>query len=240
MYLLSLRLAPSPWVGTRCSGTAQCTVPSVSTQTVPPRRVGFSGCACGPARAEPAGPSVWCTMMLRQGWAFETSPHGASQTIFRPAISGVPDARAVIGRSGVCADAGLTIAMTQSAVTSRREVIVSCAYSNRRTGTDFCGIRAWIARSRVLAQRLFRHRLVPGRQRRRRGVNRAAVLAIVLGGVERVVGGGHQPVRECADLPSPLSNADRNRDRDLRADACLGVAAAHFHDAAGHAPALSA
>src|SRR5216683_4169489 len=233
MYLWSLRLAPSPWVGTRFSGTAQYTVPSVSTQIVTPRRVGFLACACAPARAEPAGPSVWCTMMLRQGWVFETSPHGVSQTIFRPAISGVPDARAAIASSGVCADAGVTIAMTQSAVTSRREVILSCAYSNRKTGTHFCGIRAWIARSRVFAQRLFRHRLVRGRQRRRGVVNRAAVLAVVLGGIERMVGGGHQPVRECADLPAPLCDADRDRDRDIRADACLGVAAAHFHDAAG-------
>src|SRR5216684_8173568 len=178
MYLWSLRLAPSPWVGTRFSGTAQYTVPSVSTQTVTPRRVGFLACACAPNRAEPAGPSVWCTMMLRQGWAFVTSPHGASQTIFRPAISGVPEARAVIARSGVCADAGARIATTQSAVTSRREVMVSCAYSSRKTGTYFCGIGAWIARSRVLAQRPFRHRLGRGRQRRRGIVDRAAVLAV--------------------------------------------------------------
>src|SRR5229473_281415 len=121
MYLLSLRLAPSPWVGTRFSGTAQYTVPSVSTQTVTPRRVGLFACCCAPARADPAGPSVWCTMMLRHGWAFDTSPHGASQTIFRPGISGVPDARAIAARSDVCADAGVEIAMTQSAVTSRRE-----------------------------------------------------------------------------------------------------------------------
>src|ERR1700680_982475 len=114
MYLLSLRLAPSPWVGTRFSGTAQYTVPSVSTQTVTPRRVGFLACACAPDRAEPGGPSVWCTMMLRQGWAFETSPHGASQTIFRPGISGVPDARASAARSGPCASAGTASAMTQS------------------------------------------------------------------------------------------------------------------------------
>src|SRR5712672_4761256 len=113
MYLLSLRLAPSPCVGIASSGTAQYTVPSVSTHTVTPRRVGFFDCACAPDRAEPAGPSVWCTMMLRQGWAFETSPHGASQTIFRPAISGVPDARADAARSGACANAGARIAMTQ-------------------------------------------------------------------------------------------------------------------------------
>src|SRR5258706_11254143 len=124
MYLLSLRLAPSPWVGTRFSGTAQYTVPSVSTQTVTPRRVGFLACSWAPPRAEPAGPSVWCTMMLRQEWAFDTSPHGASQTILRPGISGVPDPRADIPRSGVCADAGVRIAMTQSAVTSRREFII--------------------------------------------------------------------------------------------------------------------
>src|ERR1700675_791759 len=120
MYLLSLRLAPSPWVGTRFSGTAQYTVPSVSTQTVTPRRVGFLACACAPDRAEPGGPSVWCTMRLRQGWAFDTSPHGASQIIFSPGISGVPDRRAIAATSGVCADAGAEIAMTQSAITRRR------------------------------------------------------------------------------------------------------------------------
>src|SRR6478735_1148507 len=119
MYLLSLRLAPSPWVGTRCSATAQYTVPSVSTQTMTPRRVGFFDCACAPPRAEPAGPSVWCTMMLRQGWDFAGSPHDASQTIFKPGISGVPDDGAIAVRSGVSADAGASIATAQSAVTSK-------------------------------------------------------------------------------------------------------------------------
>src|ERR1700721_2257326 len=123
MYLLSLRSAPSVWVGTSVSGTAQYTVPSVSTQTVTPRRVGFFDCNCAPPRAEPAGPSVWCTMMLRQGWAFATSPHGASQTIFRPGISGGPDAPAVVARSGDCAAAGVNSAATQSTVTSRRKFI---------------------------------------------------------------------------------------------------------------------
>src|SRR6266849_6784797 len=123
MYLLSLRLPPSVWVGTRWSATAQYTVPSVSTQTMTPRRVGFLNCSVAPPRAEPAGPSVWCTMMLRQGWAFATSPHGASQTIFRPGISGVPDDRAMVAKSGVWADAGRENAMTQSAVTSRRKFI---------------------------------------------------------------------------------------------------------------------
>src|SRR4051794_3811608 len=121
MYLLSLRLAPSPWVGTRCSGTAQYTVPSVSTQTVTPRRVGFLACCCAPPRAEPAGPSVWCTIMLRHEWALEIWPHGASQTIFRPGISGVPDPPAVFARSGVCADAGLKAAARHNAVASRVE-----------------------------------------------------------------------------------------------------------------------
>src|ERR1700682_5692114 len=111
MYLLSRRLAPSPWVGTRFSGTAQYTVPSVSTQTVTPRRVGFLACASAPDRAEPAGPSVWCTMILRQGWAFEISPHGASHTIFSPGISGAPELRAIAERSGISAAAGAEIAM---------------------------------------------------------------------------------------------------------------------------------
>src|SRR3954465_15751525 len=85
-----------------------------------PRRVGFLDCACAPPRAEPVGPSVWCTMMLRQGWAFATSPHGASQTIFSPGISGVPDDRAIAARSDVCAIAGEENAMAQSAIAKRR------------------------------------------------------------------------------------------------------------------------
>src|ERR1700692_236760 len=100
MYLLSLRLAPSPWVGTRFSATAQYTVPSVSTQTVTPRRVGFLNCTSAPPRAEPAGPSGWCTMMLRHGLDLPGSLHGASQTILRPGISGVPEARAIAASSG--------------------------------------------------------------------------------------------------------------------------------------------
>src|SRR5580692_4523885 len=121
MYLLSLRLAPSPWVGTSVSGTAQYTVPSVSTQTVTPRRVGFFDCSDAPPRAEPAGPSVWCTMMLRQGWAFATSPQGASQTILRPGISGVPDARAIASKSGDWALAEERTAIAPSAIASRRK-----------------------------------------------------------------------------------------------------------------------
>ena len=39
-------------------GTAQYTVPSVSTQTMTPRRAGFFACSSAPPRAEPAGPSV--------------------------------------------------------------------------------------------------------------------------------------------------------------------------------------
>jgi hypothetical protein len=86
-----------------------------------PRRVGFFDCACAPPRAEPAGPSVWCTMMLRQGWAFESSPHGASQTIFNPGISGVPDARAIVARSGVCATAYGGNSRTNSAAARGRK-----------------------------------------------------------------------------------------------------------------------
>src|SRR5260370_31930324 len=124
MYLVSLRLAPSPGVGTRSSATDQYTVPSVSTQTVTPRRVGFLDCSSDPPRAEPAGPSVWCTMMFFHGWAFATSPHGASQTILSPGISGVPEPRAMLARSGGCADAGAEIATAQSAVLKMRRVMV--------------------------------------------------------------------------------------------------------------------
>ena len=44
--------------GDGVSATAQYTVPSVSTQTMTPRRVGFFACSSAPPRAEPAGPSV--------------------------------------------------------------------------------------------------------------------------------------------------------------------------------------
>src|SRR5438045_9035498 len=89
-----------------------------------PRRVGFLDCACAPPRAEPAGPSVWCTMILRQGWAFATSPHGASQTIFNPGMSGVPNARAIAARSGVCAEADTENARARTADASDRRLRV--------------------------------------------------------------------------------------------------------------------
>src|SRR5450755_2931569 len=238
MYLLSSRLPPSPWVGTSASDTAQYTVPSVSTQTVTPRRVGFLACSCAPPRAEPAGPSVWCTMMLRHGWALDTSPHGASQTIFRPAISGVPEARATPARSNVSADAGTGISTTQSAVASRRRFMVSPHPRVKSEGMPLRNMRL-IARSRVLAQ----GRHCPGgnhrRQRWREVIDRIAVLAVFLGGVERVIGGSHQPVRERAHLPGPLRDTDRERDRDIRAHAGLGILAAHIQDAAGDHRALA-
>src|SRR6266403_369755 len=192
MYLLSLRLAPSPWVGIRFSATAQYTVPSVSTQTVTPRRVGVFACANAPPRAEPAGPSVWCTMILRQGWAFDTSPHGASQTTFRPGISGVPDPRAIVAKSDVSANAGPMIPTRQSTAASRRRRFIS---------TD--------KPSRVLAQGPLRHRLEPGHQWRRGLVHGIPVLAFFLGGVKRVIRGRHQPIREQADVLAPLCNPDR-------------------------------
>src|SRR5882724_8585883 len=198
MYLLSLRLAPSPWVGTRSSLTAQYTVPSVSTQTVTPRRVGFFACSCAPPRAEHAGPSVWCTMMLRHGWAFATSPHGASQTMLRPGISGVPDPRAMVARSSVAADAGAIQAMAQSAVSSGRK---SMRLGSREG--------PYVARSRTLAQDKIRHRRDDFGRRRRGVKNRMTVLAVPLGDVKRLICGGHQPVRERTDLPGPLCDPDR-------------------------------
>src|SRR6266850_7251602 len=63
-------------------------------------------------------------MMLRQGWDFERSPHGASQTIFTPGISGVPDDRAMVARSGVCAGALAGNAMAKSAAATRRRIML--------------------------------------------------------------------------------------------------------------------
>src|SRR5271169_27940 len=64
-------------------------------------------------------------MMLRQGWAFATSPHGESQTIFNPGISGVPEKRATASISGDCAAAAVNITKAQSAVASRRRFMVA-------------------------------------------------------------------------------------------------------------------
>src|ERR1700684_3169179 len=100
-------------------------------------------------------------MMLRQGWAFETSPHGASQTIFRPGMSGVPDIRAVVARSGDCASAGENNETTQSAVASRRKLIDGASGespSDRVSGE--------------LAQGQFRHQVLLGRQRWRHVIHR--------------------------------------------------------------------
>ena len=77
------------------------------------------------------------------------------------------------------------------------------------------------------------------RQRRRRIVDGVAVLAVLLGGIERVVGRGHQPVRVRADLPVPLRDPDRERNRDFIADAGLGIGAAHIQDAARDHRALA-
>src|ERR1700739_4828351 len=91
-----------------------------------PRRVGLLFCSAAPPRAEPAGPSVWCTMMFFQGWALATSPQGDSQTILRPGISGVPDCLAMVFRSGVWAEAGTRKAMAHT-IASKRKIMVQKA-----------------------------------------------------------------------------------------------------------------
>src|SRR4051812_29057899 len=61
-------------------------------------------------------------MMFFQGCALATSPQGASQTILRPGISGVPEARADVARS-VWAVAGNGKAMASSAIAGRTNLI---------------------------------------------------------------------------------------------------------------------
>src|SRR5690349_18366509 len=58
-------------------------------------------------------------MMFFHGCAFATSPQGASQTIFSPGMSGVPEPRASVARS-VCAAAGNTKVAARSASLGRR------------------------------------------------------------------------------------------------------------------------
>src|SRR5215813_4003925 len=147
-----------------------------------PRRVGFLCCSCAPPRAEPAGPSVWCTMMFFQGWALATSPQGASQTIFRPGMSGVPDCFAIVLRSGVCATTGATSAIAPTTIARKRKFII------RRP----CGAFL-VAGSGALAQSGGGLGFRLGRERRGGIIGRVAILALLLGVVERMVGGGDQP-----------------------------------------------
>src|ERR1700676_2643590 len=74
-----------------------------------------------------------------------------------------------------------------------------------------------------LAQGRVRHGGRLGRQWRRELVNRMAVLALLLGDVKRVVGGGDQPVRVRTDLARPLRDTDRDRERDIVSDTGGGV-----------------
>src|SRR3984885_699124 len=60
-------------------------------------------------------------MMLRQGWARATSPHGASQTIFKPGISGVPDERAIASIEGPSARARAESITAQIAIRRKRK-----------------------------------------------------------------------------------------------------------------------
>src|SRR5882757_9141092 len=120
-------------------------------------------------------------MMLRQGWAFATSPHGASQTIFRPGMSGVPDARAMVARSGVWAEAGMEQASEQSANAAKRRFMISVQCAHWRV-------------SRPLARGHIRN---AGAcefwdQRRCRIVGRKPVSATLLGVVQRLIGGRDQ------------------------------------------------
>jgi hypothetical protein len=80
-------------------------------------------------------------MMLRQGWAFESSPHGASQTIFRPGMSGVPDERAITARSGVCAAADTENAKAQTASASARRFMSHGPMTDLNNTAGACSTR---------------------------------------------------------------------------------------------------
>src|SRR5262249_24651767 len=146
-------------------------------------------------------------MMFFQGCALPTSPQGASQTIFSPGMSGVPEARASAARS-VSALAGNENTMAISAIAGRRNFMQSKS-GGAPALARFCGSGS---PADGLGDRI---RLQAGDQRRRRIVAGKAVTAVALGLVEGVVGGRDQPVREGAHAAGPLRNADGNRDRDF-------------------------
>src|SRR6266481_8097624 len=138
-----------------------------------PRRVGFLNCSAAPPRAEPAGPSVWCTMMLRHGWAFDTSPQGASQTIFKPGISGMPDDLAIAATSCVCADAETENA-TAHAIARQRKCIAIEVPMDPSLAQLFPENAMLGELAQAMGHR--RHFFAPVHPRRRRLVDRVAVL----------------------------------------------------------------
>src|SRR5262249_8539120 len=62
--------------------------------------------------------------MFFQGCAFATSPHGASQTIFNPGISGVPDRVVIAAMSGIWSAADERNASAPIAVPSERKAML--------------------------------------------------------------------------------------------------------------------
>src|SRR5215212_6525270 len=118
-------------------------------------------------------------MMLRQGWALATSPHGASQTIFSPDISGVPEARAIAARSGVSANTGAATAKMHSATKRRRFIGLTSSDGNPLTGWHRSQAHSTLRRDRAApVQASPRSR---SRAQRWRGiVDRVTVLAAVL------------------------------------------------------------
>jgi hypothetical protein len=63
--------------------------------------------------------------MLRHSRALARSPHGVSQTIFNPGMSGVPRDRAAISKldGDVCAESGGQTAMNQASAKTMRKVM---------------------------------------------------------------------------------------------------------------------
>src|SRR5579872_4702060 len=102
-----------------------------------------------------------------------------------------------------------------------------------REWSDFNIRIRYLAKSRLALRgeprqrRLFRH------QGRGEFVNRMAVPALLLGDIQRMVGGRDQPIRERPDFARPLRDPDRNRDRNVVANAAGGVIAADIDDAPG-------
>src|SRR4051812_50062462 len=108
-------------------------------------------------------------MMLRQAFALPTSPHGASHTIFRPGMSGVPEARASFASSASVAAAGAIRMRAARTAASRREIIMRV-----QCGPDVSTPLREFAQGLTRTDRV-RH------ERRRRNVHRKGVFAGLLG-----------------------------------------------------------
>ena len=125
-------------------------------------------------------------------------------------------------------------------VSVRDQVLIECHRGQMGNAAALCKLRCGDARpepdARLTALQQFlqmHRRLIEHRRQGGAGVwTVKRFFALLLGGVERGVGGSDQPRRKGADRRRPLRHADRSRNGDFGAAAVVGIGAASPQHAA--------